>query len=92
MLLAALGVLAAPLLAAAQQAPPANQPFQPVDRIAIIVGTVAIPMSRVDEEVNLMLGERQRTGRPLPKDSTEYAALRREVAERSRRPMTRRSR
>jgi len=82
----ALIALAAPLLGAPAQQPPAPttpaQGFTPIDRIAAIVGTVAIPLSRVDEEVNLMLAERQRSGRPLPKDSVEYAALRQEVVER----------
>lgn len=82
----ALIALAAPLLGAGAQQPPApqapTQQFSPIDRIAAIVGSVAIPMSRVDEEVNLMLAERQRSGRPLPKDSVEYAALRSEVVER----------
>jgi peptidyl-prolyl cis-trans isomerase SurA len=82
----ALVALAAPVCGtAAQQQPPAQAPargFQPVDRIAAIVGTVAIPLSRVDEEVNLMIAERQRSGRPLPKDSVEFTALRREVVER----------
>jgi peptidyl-prolyl cis-trans isomerase SurA len=82
----ALTALAAPVLgAAAQQPPPAPAPpqgFATVDRIVAIVGSVAIPLSRVDEEVNLMVAERQRSGRPLPKDSAEFVALRREVIER----------
>jgi peptidyl-prolyl cis-trans isomerase SurA len=73
---------ALPIGAAAQEPPSTSHEFQLVDRIAAIVGNVAIPLSRVDEEVNLMLGERQRTGQPLPKDSAEYAALRRDVVER----------
>jgi peptidyl-prolyl cis-trans isomerase SurA len=75
-----LGALGATAVSAAAQAPaPA---FAPVDRIAAIVGNVAIPLSRVDEEVNMMLAEMQRTGQPLPQDSAAFAALRHQVAER----------
>ena len=84
-LLAGLAVVALPLCGAAAQQPPsqaAGAEFQMVDRVAVIVGSVAIPLSRVDEELNVMLAERQRSGRPLPKDSAEYAALRLQIVER----------
>ena len=70
----ALGALGAAAGGAAAQAP--APPFTPVDRIAAIVGTVAIPLSRVDEEVNMTIAEMQRSGRPLPQDSAAFAALR----------------
>lgn len=84
-LLAGLAAVALPLCGAAAQQPPAQaagEGFQLVDRVAAIVGSVAIPLSRVDEELNVMLAERQRSGRPLPKDSAEYAALRLQIVER----------
>ena len=72
----ALGALALTAPLSAQQPAPA---FVPVDRIAAIVGDTPIPLSRVDEELNLALAERQRAGRPLPQDSAGIAALRREL-------------
>lgn len=56
--------------------------YLPVDRIAAIVGTTPIPLSRVDEELNLLLGERQRSGQPMPTDSAEVTELRRWVLDR----------
>lgn len=70
--------LAAPAGARAQQGPG----FQLVDRIAAIVGDTPIPVSRVDEELNLLLGELQRAGRPVPTDSTELAGMRRDLLDR----------
>jgi peptidyl-prolyl cis-trans isomerase SurA len=73
------------LLAAGAGPVPAQQAdtsFVPVDRIAAIVGDQPIPLSRVDEELNLALAEMQRAGRPLPQDSAAIAALRRELLER----------
>jgi peptidyl-prolyl cis-trans isomerase SurA len=74
--LAALALAPAP--APAQQA----ERFEPVDRIAAVVGDTPIPLSRVDEEVNLALAEMQRAGRPVPQDSASIQALRREVLDR----------
>ena len=75
----ALGVLAWALPLRAQQQ---EAVFVAVDRIAAIVGDTPIPLSRVDEELNLALAEMQRAGRPVPQDSTAIAALRRELLER----------
>lgn len=72
-----LGALAVAGPAAAQQAA-----FAPVDRVAAVVGDTPIPMSRVDEELNLMLAELQRAGRPLPQDPDEIAGYRREIVNR----------
>jgi peptidyl-prolyl cis-trans isomerase SurA len=75
-----LGALGAAAGTTAAQAPAPQ--FAPVDRIAAIVGAVAIPLSRVDEEVNMMIAEMQRSGQPLPQDSAAFAALRHQVVER----------
>ncbi|MDH3498419.1 MAG: peptidylprolyl isomerase [Gemmatimonadota bacterium] len=69
-------------LCAATPAAAQDSAFQPVDRIAAIVGDTPIPLSRVDEELNLYLGELQRAGRPLPQDSAEMRTLRRELIDR----------
>jgi peptidyl-prolyl cis-trans isomerase SurA len=50
--------------------------FLPVDRIAAIVGTTPIPLSRVDEELNFRLAEIQRSGQSIPTDSATIAQLR----------------
>jgi peptidyl-prolyl cis-trans isomerase SurA len=68
-LVAAAVVAAAP--AAAQQ-----DPFVTVDRIAAVVGDTPIPMSRVDEELNLYLVDLQRAGQRVPQDPAEIAQLR----------------
>jgi peptidyl-prolyl cis-trans isomerase SurA len=68
-------MIAAP--AAAQQ-----DAFVPVDRIVAVVGDTPILASRVEEELNLALAEQQRTGRPVPTDSAELAAYRREILSR----------
>jgi peptidyl-prolyl cis-trans isomerase SurA len=54
----------------------------PVDRIAAVVGDTPIPLSRVDEELNLRMAEMQRAGRPLPQDSASIQALRRQLLQR----------
>ena len=56
--------------------------FLPVDRVAAVVGDTPIPLSRVQEEVNVVLSEYQRLGRPLPSDSAELAAIQRQVLDR----------
>lgn len=56
--------------------------FVPVDRIAAVVGDTPIPLSRVEEELNLTLAELQRTGRPMPQDSAEVARMRRDIVDR----------
>ena len=63
--------------AVAQQAP-----FTTVDRIVAVVGDTPIPLSRVDEELNLILAEMQRAGRPVPQEPDELAAYRREIVNR----------
>lgn len=70
-----LGAAVAPV--AAQQAT-----FAPVDRIVAVVGDTPIPLSRVDEELNLILAEMQRAGRPVPQDPDELAGYRREIVNR----------
>jgi peptidyl-prolyl cis-trans isomerase SurA len=75
----ALGALALALPLAAQQP---GTPFSPVDRIAAVVGDTPIPLSRVDEELNLTLAEMQRSGRPVPQDSAALGALRRQLMDR----------
>jgi peptidyl-prolyl cis-trans isomerase SurA len=52
--------------------------FALVDRIVAIVGDVAIPFSRLEEEVNLMRAQ----GMRVPADSVELARLRRDLLER----------
>jgi peptidyl-prolyl cis-trans isomerase SurA len=69
--------LAAAAPAVAQQPPP--DPFTTVDRIAAVVGEIPIPMSRVDEELNLYLVDLQRAGRPVPQAPEEIAQLRRTI-------------
>jgi peptidyl-prolyl cis-trans isomerase SurA len=70
-------VMAAVAPATAQQAE-----FVPVDRIVAVVGATPITLSRVDEELNLMLAEMQRAGRPVPQEPSEIAAYRREIVNR----------
>jgi peptidyl-prolyl cis-trans isomerase SurA len=74
-LFVALAAAAAP--AAAQQAE-----FVVVDRIVAVVGATTIPLSRVDEELNLILAEMRRTGRPVPQEPDEIASYRREIVNR----------
>jgi len=71
-------------LAAAAAGPAAAQQaaFAPVDRIVAVVGDTPIPISRVDEEFNLILSELQRAGRPLPQEPDEIASYRREIVNR----------
>lgn len=71
----AVTLLVAPLLAQEGE-------FQPVDRIAAVVGQTPIPLSRVQEEVNVLLAEYQRLGRPLPTDSAEIAEIQHQVLQR----------
>jgi len=66
------------LLGAPVAAPAQDSAWGEVDRIAAIVGDVAIPFSRVQEQVNVL---RSRGGQ-LPTDSTELHALWRDVLER----------
>jgi peptidyl-prolyl cis-trans isomerase SurA len=74
---------AALLLTAAVPAAAAQDTgFVAVDRLAAVVGSTPIPLSRVEEELNLRLAELQRLGRPLPTDSAELQRLRREILER----------
>jgi len=68
--------------AAAGTAAAQDTSFVLVDRIAAIVGDTPIPLSRVDEELNLMMAELQRSGQPLPKDSAEIARYRRQIVDR----------
>ena len=72
-----LGLLGVAVPVAAQQ-----ETFQPVDRIVLVVGSTAVPLSRVDEELNLVLAELQRAGRPVPQDSNEIAQYRRDIVNR----------
>jgi peptidyl-prolyl cis-trans isomerase SurA len=62
---------------AAQQAA-----FAPVDRIVAVVGDTPIPISRVEEELNLLLAEMQRAGRPVPQEPDELAGYRRDIVNR----------
>jgi peptidyl-prolyl cis-trans isomerase SurA len=56
--------------------------FVPVDRVVAVVGEMPILASRVEEELNLVLAEMQRSGRPLPTDSSEIAGYRRDIVSR----------
>ncbi len=56
--------------------------FVEVDRIAAVVGSKPIPMSRVIEELNLLFAEYTRTGRPIPTDPDQINAMRREMLDR----------
>lgn len=71
------GVAAVAAPVAAQQAT-----FATVDRVVVVVGSTAIPLSRVDEELNLVIAELQRAGRPVPQDSSEIAQYRHQIVER----------
>ncbi len=73
---AAVVVLLKPIAASAQQAQ--SSEFALVDRIVAIVGDVAIPWSRLEEEINLMRSQ----GMRLPTDSVELARFRRSLLER----------
>jgi peptidyl-prolyl cis-trans isomerase SurA len=79
-------VLALSAAALSLASPPARaqqgEGFVPIDRIAAVVGDTPIPLSRVDEELNLALAEMQRAGRPVPQDSAGMMALRRDVLDR----------
>lgn len=55
----------------------ADSGFVEVDRIVAIVGDVAIPFSRVQEQVNM----RRARGQPVPSDSGQLRALWREIVE-----------
>src|SRR5574341_1555207 len=73
-LLVCWGLAAAPGVA---QAPlPASQP---VDRIVAVVGTRAIVLSEVDEQLVLMQADAQAHGRSFPTDSVGRATLRRQI-------------
>lgn len=71
-------------LSAAAAAPAAAQDsaFVEIDRIAAVVGSVPISLSRVLEELNLLFAEFNRTGRPIPTDPDEINVLRREMLDR----------
>jgi len=73
---ALLTVLAGPVVAAQ------GSQYVLVDRVVAVVGDTPIPLSRVEEELNLTLAELQRTGRPMPSDSAEVARMRRDIVER----------
>jgi peptidyl-prolyl cis-trans isomerase SurA len=75
-------LVAAGLLVIAAPAAAQEGAFVPVDRIVAVVGDTPILASRVEEELNLALAEQQRTGRPVPTDSAELAAYRREILSR----------
>ena len=79
-----LPLVVATAVAAVVAAPAAAQQpeFVPVDRIVAVVGATPIPLSRVDEELNLILAEMQRAGRPVPQEPEELAAYRRQIVER----------
>jgi len=70
-----LALAAAVLPARAVRAQEADTTFSTVDRIAAIVGDSVIPLSRVEEELNV---ERQR-GREIPTDSAGRLALMHEI-------------
>ncbi len=70
------GLLLKPIAASAQQTQ--SSEFALVDRIVAIVGDVAIPFSRVEEEINLMRAQ----GMRVPTDSVGLAGFRRELLER----------
>lgn len=74
--LLAAALLSRPIAASAQQAQ--SPEFALVDRIVAIVGDVAIPFSRVEEEINLMRAQ----GMRVPTDSVELVRFRRELLER----------
>ncbi|HEX9728311.1 MAG TPA: peptidylprolyl isomerase [Gemmatimonadales bacterium] len=65
-------VAAAPLSA---QSPDSG--FVSIDRIAAVVGNTPIALSRVNEELNLLFADYQRTQRPVPTDPAELDRLRR---------------
>lgn len=54
---------------------PAQQPVQPIDRVAAVVGERIILLSEIDEEINQRRGQ----GLQLPQDSAGIEALRRQV-------------
>lgn len=54
-----------------------NRDFIRVDRVVAIVGSIPIPASRIEEELNLM----RREGRELPPDSAALMQLRRQILE-----------
>lgn len=71
-------ILSAVLLlvaASAQDTMARDSTFEGVDRIVAIVGGVAIPLSRVEEQINVMRAR----GEPVPSDSLGLLALRREI-------------
>lgn len=73
--------LAAVLLlvaASAQDTVARDSTFERVDRIVAIVGGVAIPLSRAEEQINVMRAR----GEPVPNDSAGLQQLRREIVER----------
>jgi peptidyl-prolyl cis-trans isomerase SurA len=64
--------------AAAQEQAGARQ-LRLIDRVAAVVGERVIPLSRVEEELNVL---RQQRGQDFPTDSAGLAALRREALDR----------
>ena len=75
-LLAGLWCAAAVSGSLAAQARPGGQV---VDRIAAIVGSRAIMLSQLDEQVVILQADAQAKGRPFPTDSLAVAALRRDI-------------
>lgn len=74
-------ILAAALLvvvAPAQDTVARDSTFALVDRVAAVVGGTAIPLSRVEEQINLVRAR----GEPVPSDSAGLMELRREIVER----------
>ena len=67
------------ILACGAAAPAAAQEgtFVPVDRIVAVIGSTPIALSRVDEELNLVMAEMQRAGRPVPTAATGATRARR---------------
>ncbi|GBD33700.1 Putative peptidyl-prolyl cis-trans isomerase Cbf2 [bacterium HR33] len=74
--LAAIAVLLSPASALAQETQ--SSEFALVDRIVAIVGDVAIPFSRLEEEINLMRAQ----GMRVPADSVQLARFRRDLLDR----------
>lgn len=70
------------LVAATGTAGAQDERFVEIDRVVAVVGTVPIPLSRVNEELNVVLSEMQRLGQAAPTDSAETIELQRELLDR----------
>ncbi|MEE8116276.1 MAG: peptidylprolyl isomerase [Gemmatimonadales bacterium] len=70
------------LVAATGSAGAQDERFVEIDRVVAVVGTVPIPLSRVNEELNVVLSEMQRLGQAAPTDSAETIELQRELLDR----------